>query len=198
MARAIRPTTTTTTTTTSSSGPQRAGGDPTPSKTPREKLRLAEKQASTAEGNQVHKAPRGGGGGGGGAAGGRARTYNRGSGGRKLRAGSVRLVSADGLMDRGRLEIFYRGVWGTVCDDLFNRKAAAVVCRQLGFAAPLAVMKRAVLGEGEDAVRILLDDVECRGDERTLLECKRSKVGTHNCSHQEDVGVICSYHREEE
>uniref|UniRef100_A0A3Q0SPK8 Si:ch211-136a13.1 n=1 Tax=Amphilophus citrinellus TaxID=61819 RepID=A0A3Q0SPK8_AMPCI len=122
---------------------------------------------------------------------GRGRGNKRERGGRKLRAGSVRLVSVDGLSDRGRVEIFIRGQWGTVCDDLFTSKAGTVVCRQLGFSTALAVMKRATLGEADSSVRILLDDVECEGGERSLLECKRSRVGKHNCSHAEDVGVIC-------
>ena len=29
--------------------------------------------------------------------------------------------------------MFYNGVWGTVCDDHFDRKAAAVACHMLGF-----------------------------------------------------------------
>uniref|UniRef100_A0A8D3B917 SRCR domain-containing protein n=1 Tax=Scophthalmus maximus TaxID=52904 RepID=A0A8D3B917_SCOMX len=117
--------------------------------------------------------------------------FQRGGGGRRLRVGSVRLVSTDGLSARGRVEIFIRGEWGTVCDDLFTTKAGTVVCRQLGFTTALAVMKRAALGEADRSVRILLDDVECEGGERSLLECKRSRVGKHNCSHREDVGVIC-------
>uniref|UniRef100_A0A667ZX67 Si:ch211-136a13.1 n=1 Tax=Myripristis murdjan TaxID=586833 RepID=A0A667ZX67_9TELE len=128
---------------------------------------------------------------------GKGHAYKRGRDGRRLRPGSVRLVSADGLSDRGRVEIFIRGEWGTVCDDLFTTKSALVVCRQLGFTSALAVMKKAVLGEADKSVRILLDDVECEGGERSLLECKRSRVGKHNCSHQEDVGVICGYQTEE-
>lgn len=111
--------------------------------------------------------------------------------GKRPRAGSVRLISADALPDRGRVEIFIFGEWGTVCDDLFTRRSGTVVCRQLGFRNALAVMKRATLGKAEAHVRILLDDVECEGNEKSLLECKRSKVGRHNCSHSEDVGVIC-------
>uniref|UniRef100_A0A671XUR4 HHIP-like protein 1 n=1 Tax=Sparus aurata TaxID=8175 RepID=A0A671XUR4_SPAAU len=140
-----------------------------------DKLWLGEKLDVTVEGNQVFKRPRG-------------RGRKR---GRRLRGGSVRLVSPDGLSDRGRVEIFLRGEWGTVCDDLFTSKAGTVVCRQLGFTTALAVMKRAALGEADKSVRILLDDVECEGGERSLLECKRSRVGKHNCSHGEDVGVIC-------
>ncbi|KAJ8369335.1 hypothetical protein SKAU_G00093630 [Synaphobranchus kaupii] len=111
---------------------------------------------------------------------------------RKARMGAVRLVSTQKLADRGRVEIFVKGEWGTVCDDMFNSKAAAVVCRQLGFPVALRVAKRAELGPGE-GLSILLDDLECEGTEKTLLECKRAKIGKHNCSHQEDVGVVCGY-----
>ncbi|XP_036392475.1 HHIP-like protein 1 [Megalops cyprinoides] len=111
---------------------------------------------------------------------------------RKSRMGAVRLVNTQNLTDRGRVEIFIKGEWGTVCDDLFNSKAATVVCRQLGFPVALRVAKRAEMGAG-NGLSILLDDVECEGTEKTLLECKRAKIGKHNCSHQEDVGVVCGY-----
>lgn len=73
-----------------------------------------------------------------------------------------------------------RGEWGTVCDDMFNIKAAAVVCRQLGFPVAVRVAKRAELGAGGSGARILLDDVECEGTERTLLRCKHAKLGKNN------------------
>ncbi|XP_025868344.2 HHIP-like protein 1 isoform X3 [Vulpes vulpes] len=107
--------------------------------------------------------------------------------------GAVRLVRPAGLSPgRGRVEVFAGGRWGTVCDDAWDTKAAAVVCRQLGFAHAARATKRAEFGEGR-ALPILLDDVRCAGSERNLLECTHAGVGTHNCGHQEDAGVVCSH-----
>ena len=36
---------------------------------------------------------------------------------------------------------------------------------------------------------IVLDDVQCTGEEQTLLECPA--ITDHNCIHDEDAGVIC-------
>ncbi|KAK1339483.1 hypothetical protein QTO34_020166 [Cnephaeus nilssonii] len=106
--------------------------------------------------------------------------------------GAVRLVRPAGLSPgRGRVEVFAGGRWGTVCDDGWDIKATAVVCRQLGFAHAVRATKGAEFGEGR-ALPILLDDVRCAGDEKTLLECGHAGLGTHNCSHEEDAGVICS------
>ncbi len=50
--------------------------------------------------------------------------------------GDLRLIdSATTDGKSGRLEIFLRGEWGTVCDDRFGLMEANVACRQLGFSA---------------------------------------------------------------
>ena len=41
----------------------------------------------------------------------------------------------------------------------------------------------------------MLDEVRCTGEESYLLECGHAPWGQTDCSHHEDVGVVCS-HRE--
>jgi len=44
---------------------------------------------------------------------------------------TVRLVGS-GRSYEGRLEVYYNGLWGTVCDDHFDDVDATVACKSLG------------------------------------------------------------------
>ncbi|XP_041031976.1 neurotrypsin isoform X3 [Carcharodon carcharias] len=103
--------------------------------------------------------------------------------------GVIRLVGGRDSSE-GRLEIYRNGAWGTVCDDRWTDLNAQVVCRQLGFSGPGIVAPEAKFGQGLGF--ILLDEVVCTGTELELLGCARSNWGQHDCSHHEDVGVICA------
>ena len=90
----------------------------------------------------------------------------------------------------GRVEIFYRGEWGTVCHDLWDLRDAIVVCRQLGYTT---AAQRAISAEfGQGTGRIWRDNVQCSGRESMLSSCLASAWGSHNCDHSEDAGVVCA------
>ena len=102
--------------------------------------------------------------------------------------GAVRL--SGGAVDyEGRVEVYLNSQWGTVCDDLFGLEDANVVCNQLGYRGAMSVEPRTTFGFGGGP--ILLDDVECVGNESRLVDCPRRTTG-HNCGHHEDVGVRCN------
>lgn len=101
---------------------------------------------------------------------------------------TLRLVGSVNSYE-GRVEVFYEGEWGTVCDDYWDIAEAIVVCRQLGFSGASDVSIEAGFGEGVGA--ILLDNLQCTGDEERLEDCPSNGWREENCSHQEDAGVIC-------
>ncbi len=107
------------------------------------------------------------------------------------------LTDGAGNLCEGRLEIYYDGQWGTICDDYWTKPNADVACRALGFAGGsieegFSRKYRNFFPAGDRNQPIWLDDVQCDGGEAGLLGCpRRYDVGGHNCRHAEDVGLRC-------
>uniref|UniRef100_A0A8C2HX15 SRCR domain-containing protein n=1 Tax=Cyprinus carpio TaxID=7962 RepID=A0A8C2HX15_CYPCA len=106
-----------------------------------------------------------------------------------LSAGNVRLVGGNNSC-AGRVEVYYNGEWGTVCDDYWDLTNTAVVCRELGCDETSNTMRAAHFGPGSG--KIWMDDVGCSGSESSIFDCSKTKMGDQDCGHSEDVGVICS------
>lgn len=100
---------------------------------------------------------------------------------------TVRLVGGTWLGE-GRVELFYAGVWGTICNAYWNTQDANAVCRQLGFSGGLAITT-ARFGKGVGVT--WMNNVACSGSESRIQDCSFSGWGASECHHSRDAGVVC-------
>ncbi|XP_054597827.2 lysyl oxidase homolog 3B [Nothobranchius furzeri] len=105
----------------------------------------------------------------------------------------VRLAGYPRKHNEGRIELFYKGEWGTICDDDFSTANANVLCRQMGFVSATGWTHSAKYGKGQG--KIWLDNVLCNGGEKSIEFCKSRGWGNSDCTHDEDAGVVCKDER---
>ncbi|XP_068245938.1 neurotrypsin-like isoform X2 [Palaemon carinicauda] len=92
----------------------------------------------------------------------------------------------------GTVHMKYNNTWSTICDDLFDEREAKVICRNLGYEGGMSVsFTRAYFGEGFGIIGA--DDLQCTGEEKSLVNCPGFLYGDENCFHSEDAGVFCHY-----
>lgn len=80
------------------------------------------------------------------------------------------------------------GKTGYICDDQFGMKDANVICRELGFQLGAAEIKGHsyyATDLKEENTLYMIDDLDCVGNETTLLDCNFPGWGVHNCRNQE-------------
>ena len=137
-----------------------------------------------------------------------------------ISTGTVRLVSSSYPSggSSGRLEIYYNGQWGTVCDDGFGPTDADVVCRQLGYQRAsrygsvgslgyvhsccsywcilhwiCTALQLLFLSYSRGTGTIWLTNVRCTSFSTSLASCGHSGYGnTQSCYHSEDVAISCT------
>ena len=101
----------------------------------------------------------------------------------------VRLVGRDYFAIQGRVEVFYSGIWGTVCGGRsWDIKDANVVCRQLGFEGALKAVDHPGVAQSR---MTLMYNVQCAGNESSLVECYHKGFGQSSC-YGVNAGVVCS------
>ena len=121
----------------------------------------------------------------------------------------VRIVDNEGkLSNKGRVEIRYGGVWGTICAVGLDESAADLICKQIGyrkgkFLNPSENVSNAknYCGNykgmnycGVDSSKILFSHLSCKGNEQNIIDCNRESAlsNSDKCNtHQFDTLIEC-------
>ncbi|WAQ96954.1 DMBT1-like protein [Mya arenaria] len=95
----------------------------------------------------------------------------------------------------GRVEVLHNGLYGTVCNNNFDRLDLIVVCRMLGFDnIPRSAYWHPA---GTDPVaqglgEIVVSDLTCNGIEYSIGQCGGRWPAYSSCDHSKDVFVNCN------
>ena len=91
----------------------------------------------------------------------------------------------------GRVEVFHKGAWGSICDQSWDLNDGHVVCRMMGYSHATNISCCSRYGQGRGS--ILLSGLGCTGSENSVFNCKNQKRTNQSCNHHtHDAGVRCS------
>ena len=102
----------------------------------------------------------------------------------------IRLVNDDTEGYEGRVEVYYNGTWGIVCDDGWDFNDAEVLCRELGYGSAINAKSEEFYGQGSGI--IWLSGLNCTGTESSIVNCSHSGWGMNDCNHSSNAGVRCA------
>ncbi|XP_041453757.1 relaxin receptor 2-like [Lytechinus variegatus] len=116
------------------------------------------------------------------------------------RRARVRCSSGVRLMDgrnrsEGRIEVFSKSTWGTVCYTDWTLNDGHVICKSLGYAGALQVPTDFSFGFGES--NVYLSDTRCTGKETNILDCPNARLGRSDYCFLHGAEVVCSSKDEE-
>uniref|UniRef100_A0A8C7CH20 SRCR domain-containing protein n=1 Tax=Neovison vison TaxID=452646 RepID=A0A8C7CH20_NEOVI len=104
----------------------------------------------------------------------------------------LRLVNGSHRCE-GRVEVKYKGKWGTVYDYRWYLQAADVVCKQLECGHAVDARRDAYFGRGVGPIWLV--NTVCKGTKLTLNDCSHNTLQDYHFrgySHSRDAGVVCS------
>eukprot|EP00753_Platysulcus_tardus_P020791 PLAT8406.1.p1 GENE.PLAT8406.1~~PLAT8406.1.p1 ORF type:complete len:1030 (-),score=493.81 PLAT8406.1:107-3166(-) len=90
---------------------------------------------------------------------------------------------------------FHSDNYGTVCDDYWSQLNSRIACRQM-FGEGYTGYTPGIFGSESrgasplEELPILWDDVRCEDESQLLQDCPRSST-PHDCSHREDLYLVC-------
>uniref|UniRef100_A0A8C4TFD4 SRCR domain-containing protein n=1 Tax=Erpetoichthys calabaricus TaxID=27687 RepID=A0A8C4TFD4_ERPCA len=89
----------------------------------------------------------------------------------------------------GKLQVFYSGTWGSVCQNQMDPHTATMICRELGCynLTSLNVGNSEIDGDPK-----WLDNVRCRPHDSYLRQCPSSPWGKNKCNNDEVAVITCS------
>ncbi|XP_041130076.1 deleted in malignant brain tumors 1 protein-like [Polyodon spathula] len=94
----------------------------------------------------------------------------------------------------GRVEVFYHGEWGTVCNEDWDSRDTRVLCAELNCGEVQSFHQAPVFRRGQG--KIWRSRVNCSSTETSLQDCPAdTEWGQNHCSHNQDVRVVCGEHK---
>lgn len=95
----------------------------------------------------------------------------------------VRIVNnGDYKASKGRLELFVNRIWSPIF-DMGPGNFGEVACRMLGYPTGSSIP-----GRKEQGLKMLIKDIKCGGDEKSIFDCKIDRWG-----HEKPWGNHCAW-----